>query len=88
MSIAVAATYGSFRQNQPGEYIRRAKLVVSGLSSATPSTIPHGLPSTPIAWFYVPRVAAGGFETAAPDDTNFYWTTASNQTDLVIFVEY
>jgi hypothetical protein len=88
MGIVVTPAFQRFRQDQEGNYVRRAKLVVSGLSSATPSTIAHELPGVPIRWHYVPRVAAGGFETQDPDATNFYWTTATNQTDLIIFVDY
>lgn len=88
MGIVITPSYQRFRQDQEGNYVRRAKLVVTGLTGGQAETIPHGLPGIPIRWHVVPRVASGGFETSDPDATNFYWTTGASQTSLVIFVDY
>jgi len=86
--MTVTTTYLGFRQNQSGEYIRRAMIKVTALSTGAAATIPHGLPSTPQIVNYVALVAAGGFETSDPDATNLYYTTGASQTALKAYVEY
>lgn len=88
MSIAVAPTYLNFRQIQKGPYIRKALLVVTGLTGAAANTIPHGLPKIPQTVVYVATNGVPGFETATADATNLYYTTGAAQTALKAIVEY
>lgn len=69
--------------------MRRAALVITGLTAGAANTIPHGLPKIP---YGVPNYQATsgtpGFETAVPDATNLYYTTGAGQTSLRVGVEY
>lgn len=89
MAIAVTPTYEDIRQNLEGAYLRRAVLLITGLTAGAANTIPHGLPGTP---YGVPNYQATsgtpGFETSAPDATNLYYTTGAGQTSLRVGVEY
>ena len=86
--MTVTVTKAGWRQNQDGTPVGIAYLKVTGLSSATPSTIAHGLGSAPKSVQYIPLVASGGFETADPDATNLYWTTGSGQTAIKAILSY
>jgi len=88
MAIVVTPTYLSFRQNQTGEYIRRAKLTVTGLTAGAANTIPHGLPTPPQIVNYVATSGTPGFETSPADGTNLYFTTGTSQTSLVAYADY
>jgi hypothetical protein len=89
MAISVSPTYLDVHQTIRWTMLRRAVLVVTGLTAGAANTIPHGLPSTP---FGVPDYQATsgtpGFETSAPDATNLYYTTGASQTSLRVEVEY
>ena len=93
MSIAVSQASKGFSQLQTGPYIRQAVLTVTGLSSGTASTIPHGLAIngvavTPRIVDFVATTGAPGFQTAPADSTNLYYTTGSGQTSLIANVQY
>ncbi len=88
MAIAVTPTYQSFRQNQTGEFLRRASLAISGLAVGA-NTVPHGLVAAPLRVTY--RPGAGGLwgETSAPDATNLYITVGTGgATSGTVDVEY
>jgi hypothetical protein len=89
MAISVTATYEDVHQNMSGAMLRRAVLVVTGLTAGGANTIPHGLPRIP---YGVPNYQAtagtSGFETQPPDGTNLYYTTGAGQTSLRVGVEY
>jgi hypothetical protein len=84
--MTVTKTDYGYRQNQDGTYVGFAVINVTGLSSATPSTIPHTLGSIPRMFSYTSLNGTAGQETSVPDATNFYYTTGSGQTTLRIEV--
>jgi hypothetical protein len=93
MSIAVSASYKSFRQLQKGPYIREAVLTITGLTAGAANTIPHGLAINGVG--KIPRVVnfvatngVPGFQTSVADATNLYYTTGSGQTSVIANVEY
>jgi hypothetical protein len=90
MAQAQTTTFIKASQNQlTGVVTGQAKIVVTGLTAATASTIPHGLPRTPIGEpNYVAQNGVPGFETSPADGTNFYYTTGAGQTGLNISCEY
>ncbi len=89
MAIAVAPTYEDVHQNMEGALLRRAVLVITGLTAAAANVIPHGLPRTPFGVpNYVATSGVPGFETSPPDATNLYYTTGAGQTTLRVGVEY
>jgi hypothetical protein len=89
MAITVTPTYQSFRQDQPGPYVARAALAISGLTASADNTVPHGLPRKPQRVVYVPRAAGGWNEKQDADATNLYITVAaSGPTSFVVYVDY
>ncbi len=89
MAISVTPTYEDVHQNLTGALLRRAVLVVTGLTAGAANTIPHGLPKTPYnVPIYQATSGTPGFETSPPDATNLYYTTGAGQTSLRVGIEY
>jgi hypothetical protein len=89
MAISVSATFEDVHQNITGALLRRAVLVITGLTSDAANVFPHGLPRTPYGVpNYQATSGAPGFETQPPDATNLYYTTGAGQTSLRVGVEY
>jgi hypothetical protein len=90
MAQSQTTTFIRANQNQlTGVVTGRAKVVCTGLTASTASTIPHGLPRTPIGEpNYVAQNGVPGFETQPADATNFYYTTGAEQTAVSIDCEY
>lgn len=87
--MAVTIVYNDLLQRIEGGYIHRATLEVTGLTAGAANTIPHGLPTTPEDLpIYQATTGTPGFQTAAPDGTNLYYTSGVGQTSVEIGVEY
>lgn len=78
MSIAVTNTGQGFRSNIGGEYRRRGSLAITGLTSGSANTIPHGLPFTPSRVSLRPSALGLWGETSVPDATNVYITVGTS----------
>jgi hypothetical protein len=90
MSISVTPSYGLVETSLVGAFINSAQLTLTGLSSGSDNTVPHGLPRTPVKVTYIPRDGNGNwYETSAADATNLYITSGSSgPTSFIAYVEY
>ena len=88
MAISVTPTYEYMAQTLQGVYIRKAKLVVSGLTANSVNPVPHGLPTIPMNAIIEPT-SAGGFHEAQPADANNVYVAADGAgTSCNLIVEY
>lgn len=88
MAISVTSTYEYLGQTLQGAYIRKAKLMVVGLTPSAANPVPHGLPSVPLN-VYIEPTSAGGFHEAQPADaTNIYVSADGTGTACDLIVEY
>ena len=78
MAIEVVNSNHGFRQNQTGEFIRRRSLAITGLTTNSDNTVPHGLPFIPRRFSYRPGPESLWGEQAAPDATNIYIHVLAN----------
>lgn len=84
----VTTTIVKVTETWQGVDVRRAKLVITGLTAGAANTIPHGLPLGPLEVVYVSNSGAMGFETQAADRANLYFTTGAAQTSLTAYATY
>ncbi len=88
MAIAVTPSFLGQRTSLTGEFIRSAKLVITGLTPSSNNTVPHGLPTTPQKVILQPQ-AAGGFSEFQPADaSNIYVNANGAGTSVNAYVEY
>ena len=88
MAINVAPTYEYVQQTLQGAYLRKARLVITGLAANVVNPVPHGLQSVPLNVFIVPT-SAGGFHEAQPADvTNIYVASDGTGASCNRIVEY
>jgi len=66
MGISVTATYFDAAQAAQQHTLRTAALVVTGLTGSALNTIPHGLPSAPVAVIPVPYSSDGSGAATLP----------------------
>jgi hypothetical protein len=100
MAIGVAPTYQFIEETVSGQFIKNAKLLVTGITASTggtQNTIPHGLTDgkgnavTPITVSIEPTSLPTFFEYQPADATNVYVTatgTAGSAYTVTIYVEY
>jgi len=90
MGIVVTPAFGLLETTDQGPFVASAKLTITGLTSGSPNTIPHGLPKTPTKVVYVARDGNGNwYETQAADGTNLYITSGSSgPTTFIAYVDY
>jgi len=76
--MAVTATYQWIEQAMPGQYLKFAKLAVTGLAANGVTTIAHGLTDgkgnavTPIQVSLEAKSNSNFYENQAADSTNIY----------------
>lgn len=88
MAISVTPTYEYISQTLQGVYLRKAKLVITGLAANATNPVPHGLRSVPLNVFIEPT-SAGGFHEAQPADaTNIYVASDGAGASCNLIVEY
>jgi hypothetical protein len=78
MAVSVTPNYQYIDQALPGQYLRYAKLAVTGLPANTNTPVPHGLtdvfgnPTTPLQVGLEPKSNSNFWEYQAADSTNVY----------------
>jgi hypothetical protein len=88
MAISVTPNYEYVGQTLQGAYIRKAKLIVTGLTANSVNTVPHGLPAVPVNVIIEPT-SAGGFHEANPADASSIYVSADGAgTSCNLIAEY
>jgi hypothetical protein len=95
MAISVAPTYQFIEETLTGQYVKNAKLVVTGLTTSANNSVAHGLTDgkgnavTPITVSLEPTSNNQFWEYQAADSTNIYVGVGSGAGVTVnIYVEY
>jgi hypothetical protein len=95
MAIVVTPTYQFVEESWAGQYIKNAKLVVTGLTVSANNSVPHGLTDgkgnavTPVTVSLEPTSNNNFWEYQAADSTNIYVGVGSGTgTTTNIYVEY
>jgi len=95
MAISVTPTYQFVEESWTGQYIKNAKLVVTGLTVSTTNNVPHGLTDgkgntiTPLTVSIEPTSNNNFWEASPADSTNIYVGVGSGAgTTTNIYVEY
>ena len=89
MALVITPSYLYDTQTYVGVPLRRAKLVVAGLSPGQINNVPHGLPNTPLAVALEPTSNNNFWESAAADASNIYVGVGSGAgTSTVIYMTY
>jgi hypothetical protein len=95
MAISVTPTYIFVEESWAGQYIKNAKLTVTGLAVSSNNSVPHGLTDgkgnavTPVTVSIEPTSNNNFWEYQAADSTNVYVGVGSGSgTAIQIYVEY
>jgi hypothetical protein len=95
VAISVTPTYQFIEETITGQYVKNAKLVVTGLTVSTNNTVPHSLTDgkgnavTPLTVSLEPTSNNQFWEYQAADSTNIYVGVGSGSgTTTNIYVEY
>ena len=95
MAITVTPTYQFFEQAQTGQYLKYAKLTVTGLTASANNSVPHGLTDgkgnavTPVQVDIEPTSNNNFWEYQAADATNVYVGVGSGAgTSIQVYVTY
>ena len=95
MAIGVTPTYQFLDQAQAGQYLRYAKLTVTGLTASSNNTVPHGLTDgkgnsvTPLQVSIEATSNNNFWEYQAADATNIYiGVGAGAGTTIQVYVTY
>jgi hypothetical protein len=95
MAISVTPTYQFIEETLTGQYVKNAKLAVTGLTTSANNSVPHGLTDgkgnavTPITVSLEPTSNNQFWEYQAADSTNIYVGVGSGAGVTVnIYVEY
>ena len=95
MAISVTPTYQFLDQAQTGQYLKYAKLTVTGLAVSSTNNVPHGLTDgkgnavTPIQVDIEPTSNNNFWEASPADSTNVYVGAGSGSgTTVQIYLTY
>jgi hypothetical protein len=95
MAISVTPTYQFIEETLTGQFVKNAKLVVTGLTVSSTNNVPHGLTDgkgnavTPLTVSLEPTSNNQFWEASAADSTNIYVGVGSGAgTTMNIYVEY
>jgi hypothetical protein len=95
MAISVTPTYQFIEETLTGQFVKNAKLVVTGLTVSSTNNVPHGLTDgkgnavTPLTVSLEPTSNNNFWEASVADSTNIYVGVGSGTgTTTNIYVEY